>query len=215
MFEAAIFDLDGVIVDTVPIHFRAWKKMFAEYGLDFSFEDYKAKVDGISRYDGAKAILTGLSDKEIAAAGDKKQSYFLEFISKEKIPVYPSVLSLIGEMKGCNKRVAFASSSRNCRKILEKVGVLELGDAVVDGSEITRSKPDPQIFLLAAERLNCKPKDCVVFEDAVLGVEAALNARMLCVGIDHYNKPERLKGAHLIVGGLSELDCERIERLFQ
>ena len=85
MFRGAIFDVDGVLVDTVPIHFKAWKKMFSEYGVDFTFDDYKSKVDGIPRYDGARAILKNLSDTEIKEAGDRKQRYFLEFIDDKAV----------------------------------------------------------------------------------------------------------------------------------
>ena len=88
--KAAIFDLDGVIVNTVPLHFKAWKMMFSEYGKEFNFDDYKQKVDGIPRMDGARAILTDLSDEELKKAADKKQVYFLEYLNSEDIPVYNS-----------------------------------------------------------------------------------------------------------------------------
>ena len=86
-FEAAIFDMDGVIVNTVPLHFKAWKKMFAEYGLTFTFEDYKRNVDGIPRVNGARAILKNVSEEELKKACDRKQSYFLKYIKTEKIRV--------------------------------------------------------------------------------------------------------------------------------
>lgn len=214
-FKAAIFDLDGVIVDTVPIHFRAWKKMFLEYGKDFTFDDYKRKVDGIPRIDGAKAILTDFSDEEIKKACDKKQEYFLEFIKKVKISVYKSTLGLIKELKANYIKVANISSSKNCKLILERIGVIDLMDVIVDGNDITKGKPDPQIFLMAAERLSVEPEVCLVFEDAVLGVEAAKRANMLCVGIDRYNEPKRLKKADIIVTDLSEVDYNKLEGLFK
>lgn len=215
MFKAAIFDLDGVIVNTVPLHFKAWKKMFSEYGIEFSFDDYKAKVDGIPRHDGARAILRGLSDAEIEKAGAKKQEYFLESIDKEDIPFYSSSLDLIKELKTHNKKIAIASSSRNCKRILEHIGIIDLADAIVEGSDFSKGKPDPEIFQLAARRLHCHYPECIVFEDALLGVEAAINGKMLCVGIDRYNNPQRLKKANLVVKDLSELNCKSIEKLFQ
>ena len=112
-FKAAIFDLDGVIVDTVPIHYRAWKKMFSEYGKDFTFEDYKQKVDGIPRLDGARAILTDFSDEDIKKACDTKQGYFLEFIEKDEIPTHKSTMKLIEELKSHSIKVANISSSKN------------------------------------------------------------------------------------------------------
>ncbi len=215
MFKGAIFDLDGVIVDTVPIHFKAWKKMFSEYGIDFTFDEYKSKVDGIPRHDGARAILKDISEVELKKAGDIKQGYFLEFIEKEKIPVYTSCIDLIKELKSHNKKIAFASSSRNCKRILQRTGIIYLADAIVDGNDITKAKPDPQIFQLAAERLGCAYAECVVFEDAVLGVEAAINGKMLCIGIDRYGNPKRLAKANLVVEDLSRVDYKTIEGLFK
>ena len=215
MFKGTIFDLDGVIVDTVPIHFKAWKKMFSEYGIDFIFDEYKSKVDGIPRYDGARAILKDLSDTEIKDAADRKQKFFLEFIEKDNIPVYTSSIDLIKELKSHNKKIAIASSSRNCKRILKRAEMIHLADAIVDGNDLTRPKPDPQIFHLAAQRLGCNHATCIVFEDAILGIEAALNGKMRCIGIDRYNNPARLAKANLVVKDLSEIDYKTINRLFK
>ncbi|MBU1147742.1 MAG: beta-phosphoglucomutase family hydrolase [Candidatus Omnitrophica bacterium] len=212
--RAAIFDLDGVIVNTVPFHFKAWQKMFAEYGKDFSFEDYKEKVDGIPRNDGARAILTDLDDGELKKAADKKQVYFLEYLNSEEIPVYKTTVDLVKAMKKENIKRGVISSSKNCLPILKKVNLVELFDEILTGNDVTKGKPDPQVFLMSAERMAIEPSRCVVFEDAVLGVEAAKRAGMKCVGIDRYGKPERLKKADLVVGDLGEVDLERIRKLF-
>ena len=214
MFKGAIFDLDGVIVNTVPFHFNAWKKMFSEYGINFTFDDYGKKVDGIPRYDGAKAILTNLNDEEIKKAGDKKQAYFLDMLEREEIPIYDSSVKLIKELKSCGKKIAVASSSKNCKTILTKTGLINLIDAIVDGSDVKIGKPNPDIFLLAARRLDCPHETCVVFEDAVLGVEAAINGKIKCIGIDRYKNPGRLKKANIVVSDLKEIDCKKIEGLF-
>ena len=215
MLKGAIFDLDGVVVDTVPLHFEAWKKMFGEYNIDFTFEMYKAKVDGIPRYDGARAILTDISDKELKTAADRKQSYYLEFVSKESIPVYDSSVALIKDLKKHKIKIAIASSSRNCRKILEITGLISLADTIVHGGEFKKGKPDPEIFQLSAKRLKLSHNECIVFEDAVLGVEAAINGGMPCVGIDRYGKQKRLKKADFVVKDLSEVDYYKLERLFK
>ncbi|NQT89989.1 MAG: beta-phosphoglucomutase family hydrolase [Candidatus Omnitrophica bacterium] len=214
MFKTAIFDLDGVIVNTVSFHFGAWKRMFSEYGADFTFEDYKEKVDGIPRYNGAKAILTDLDDAAIEEAGDKKQEYFLQLLDQEDIPVYESSVRLIKELREHGRKIAVASSSKNCKRILERTGTIELTDAIVDGNSLTKGKPDPQIFLMAAQKLSSAPNESIVFEDAVLGVEAAKNAEMLCVGIDRYKSPERLNKADLVVPDLAEVDYKTLEGLF-
>ena len=212
-FKGAIFDLDGVIVDTVPLHFKAWKRMFNEYGKKFSFEDYKQKVDGIPRTNGARAILTDLSEDELEKACDKKQVYFLEYLKSEPIPVYETTVNLIKELNAKNVKVACISSSKNCPYVLEQSGLRPLFDVKVDGNDITKGKPDPQIFLMAASKLNLEPKDCIVFEDALLGVEAASRAGMVCVGVNRHDDPGRLKKSQLIVKDLSEVNYDRLKSL--
>jgi beta-phosphoglucomutase len=215
MFKAAIFDLDGVVVNTVPIHFHAWQKMFGEYGVDFTFEDYKQKVDGIPRYDGARAILTNLSEDELKVAADRKQEYFLDLLGKEEIPTYQTTIDLISNLQKSGKKVAVISSSRNCPHILKRIGLYDKLNAVISGADITKGKPDPQIFLMAAEKVGATSEESLVFEDAVLGVQAALNAKMRCVGIDRYDHPERLTGATIIVKDLGEVNVDKLNALFE
>lgn len=216
-FKAAIFDLDGVIVDTIELHFRAWKKMFAEYGKEFDFEDYKQKVDGIPRIDGAKAILTvtGLSEPELDEAATRKQNYFLEFLEKEGAKIHQDTIELIDRLRAEGIKSGVISSSRNCGLILQKAGVEDLFDAVVSGNDINRGKPNPDIFLHAASNLGVSPHECLVFEDAVLGVEASKRAGMRCVGVDRYNYPKRLVQADLIAGDLSKVDIDKLNSLFR
>ncbi len=212
--KAAIFDLDGVIVNTVPLHFKAWQRMFAEYGKEFSFEEYKEKVDGIPRMDGARAILTDLDENELEKAGSKKQGYFLEYLNSEEIPVYKTTVVLIKAIKKEKIKRGAISSSKNCLPVLKKVNLVDLFDVIITGNDVTKGKPDPQVFFMAAEKMSVEPAGCVVFEDAVLGVEAAKRAGMKCVGIDRYGKPERLKKADLVVGDLGEVNIEKIKELF-
>jgi beta-phosphoglucomutase len=215
MINAVIFDLDGVVVDTVPIHFKAWKRMFNEYGKEFTFEDYKEKVDGIPRIDGTKAILTDLADEEIEEAATKKQGYFREVLDSDEIPVYDTTVKIIKELLDRGIPRAVISSSKNCTYILKKIGVYELLDAVVDGNKITKGKPDPQIFLMAADELKVKPERCVVFEDAVLGVEAAKNGGMYCIGVDRYQDPQRLKLADRILNDISGIGVDELINIIQ
>ena len=212
--KAAIFDLDGVIVNTVPLHFKAWQKMFSEYGKEFSFEDYKEKVDGIPRTDGAKAILTDLDEGGLKKAADKKQGYFLEYLNSEEIPVYKTTVDLIKAIKKEKIKRGAISSSKNCLPVLKKINLTDLFDVIITGNDITKGKPDPQVFFMAAEKMSAEPGLCVVFEDAVLGVEAAKRAGMKCVGIDRYGEPKRLKKADLVVSDLGEVDIEKIKELF-
>ena len=212
--KAAIFDLDGVIVNTVPLHFKAWQRMFAEYGKEFDFEDYKEKVDGILRIDGARAILTDIDEAELKKAADKKQVYFLEYLNSEEISVYNDTVDLVKTLKKEKIKRSVISSSKNCLPILKKVNLVELFDVILTGNDVTKGKPDPQVFFMAAEKMSVEPGSCVVFEDAVLGVEAGKRAGMKCVGIDRHGNPERLKKADLVVGDLGEVTVEKIKDLF-
>ena len=214
-FKAAIFDLDGVIVDTIDLHFKAWKKMFSEFGKEFDFEDYKQKVDGILRVDGAKAVLTDLAEEELKEAATRKQNYFLEFLEKEGVKIHQSTIDLISELKSKGIKLGVISSSRNCRLILQKAGVEGLFETVVAGNDIERGKPNPDVFLHAAANLSVSPSDCLVFEDAALGVAASRRANIKCVGIDRYNHPERLASADLVVGDLSEVTIDKLNELFK
>jgi beta-phosphoglucomutase len=211
--KGVIFDMDGVIVNTVPLHFKAWKRMFAEYGRKFTLKDYKEKVDGIPRASGARAILTDLSEDELQEAAAKKQEYFLHFLKQGGIKVYPDAVYLIKQLKKNKIKRAVISSSKNCRYILRKAKLNKLFCVIISGKDIKRGKPHPDIFLLAAKRLGLKTKDCVVVEDALLGIIAAKRAKIKAVGIDRYKKPARLKRADLIVNNLKKLTIPKLERL--
>lgn len=208
--KGAIFDLDGVIVNTVPLHFKAWKKMFSEYGKKFTFKDYKAKVDGIPRIDGAQAILKNLSDEELEKAATRKQKYFLDFVKARGVKVYPTTIKLIKELKSHKIKVAVISSSKNCTLMLKKAGVKKLINAEVNGRQITKGKPDPQIFLMALKKIKLKNTECIVFEDASLGVEAGKRAKIFTIGIDRYNNPKRLKRADVVITDAKEVNYKKL-----
>jgi beta-phosphoglucomutase len=212
--KGVIFDMDGVVVNTVPLHFKAWKKMFSEYGKRFTFKDYELKVDGIPRISGARAVLPELSEEELKKAASKKQRYFMEFLKKDGVKDYPDALYLINNLIKNKTRRAVISSSKNCLYILKKAKINKLFDVIITGNNAQKGKPHPDIFLLAARRLGLKAGECVVVEDALLGIIAAKRARMKAVGIDRYGKPARLKQADLIVNNLKKLTFLKLKRLF-
>lgn len=208
--KGAIFDLDGVIVNTVPLHFKAWKRMFEERGHKFTMDDYLRKVDGRPRLEGAAAILTELGPEEIKTAGEAKQKYYLELLEKEPIEIFNSSVKLIRSLKGKKIKLAAASSSKNATRILKKIGLYDIFDVNVSGSDFSKGKPDPEIFLTAASKLSLLPKDCVVFEDASSGVEAAVRGKFRCVGIDRHGDPASLSKADRVVRDLSEMSMDEI-----
>jgi beta-phosphoglucomutase len=209
--KACIFDLDGVIVDTAKYHFLAWKRLADELGINFTIKDNE-RLKGVSRMASLEIILElgnrplPMIEKEELAS--LKNRWYVEFISTmTPDEILPGVLDFINELKSNNIKIALGSASRNTPMILERVGLRKIFEAVADGNVVKKAKPDPEVFLKASEMLGTDPSFCVVFEDAVAGVEAALRAGMTCVGI---GRNEVLNRAHLVVNGLGEMNIEKL-----
>ncbi len=213
-FRGAIFDLDGVIVDTVPLHFKAWKKMFAEYGKEFSMREYEAHVDGVSRMQGARAILPDIPEDELTRAALRKEQYYMEFVRKEGVFVFESTVALIRQLRERGIARAVISSSKNCPDILNIIGLYDLIDAEVNGKELVKSKPDPWIFLEAVKRLGLTPEQCIAFEDAALGVESATRAGLVTIGIDRRRNPSRLAKADRVINDVAHIRIEELNAFF-
>ena len=140
-----------------------------------------------------------------------KNNWYIDYISKmTPDEILPGSLAFIKELKNANIRVAIGSASKNTPMILERVGILELFDAVADGNIVRKAKPDPEVFIKAAEMVGIKPGECVVFEDAVAGVQAALNAGMMCIGV---GSSKILKEAHFVVSGLNEMNLAKLKTI--
>lgn len=214
-FKGAIFDLDGVIVDSVPLHFEAWKHLFADdFHIPFTQETYEEMVDGKPRLDAVRALLPHLSEEEIIKAGDTKQGYYLELLETKGIKKFDSAFRLIEELLKHNIILAAASSSKNTRDILERVGLIDDFTAIITGYDFVHGKPHPEIFLNAANAINLDVSECVVFEDSVAGIKAAKDGGFLCVGIDRLNKPQNYKLADLHVKNLENVHYNTLENLF-
>ncbi|HVN58163.1 MAG TPA: beta-phosphoglucomutase [Bacteroidales bacterium] len=212
--KACIFDLDGVIVDTAKYHYLAWKRLADGMGINFS-EKENERLKGVSRMASLEIIL-GLGRKELPGAGKEKlaaqkNEWYVEYISRmTPDEILPGALEFISELKGKGIKIGLGSASRNTPMILDRVGMIDTFDAVADGNIVHRAKPDPEVFLMAAAMLGVDPLSCIVFEDAVAGVEAALNAGMKCVGI---GSREILKDAHIVIKGLNEMTMNKLELL--
>ncbi len=208
---ACIFDLDGVIVDTARYHFLAWKRLTDQLGILFTEEDNE-RLKGVSRMASLEIILEignrRLDENRKQEYATLKNNWYIEYIKKmTPDEILPGCLPFIKELRNANFRIAIGSASKNTPMILERVGIQGLFDAVADGNIISKAKPDPEVFLKAAEMIGVKPGNCVVFEDAVAGVQAALNAGMLCIGI---GSPKILTEAHFVVSGLSEMNLAKL-----
>ncbi len=184
---AVIFDLDGVIVSTDDCHYRAWKRLADEEGIPFDAETNN-RLRGVSRMESLEIILEksprAYSNDEKQALADRKNGYYRELLrSLTPSDLLPGALELLRALKARGIRVGIGSSSRNCPIILERVGLKSAFDVIIDGNCISRSKPDPEVFLKAAELLGIPPQRCVVIEDAEAGVRAAVSAGMPVIAI--------------------------------
>lgn len=185
--KAVIFDLDGVIVTTDECHYKAWKRMADELGIYFD-KDINKRLRGVSRMESLEIVLE-MADKtyneeEKKNMAERKNGYYREFI-KDLTPVdiLPGVIKILNDLKVRGIKVAIGSSSKNCPTILEHIGLADYFDAVVDGNHIKKSKPDPEVFLLAAQSMDVVPEECLVVEDAEAGIESALSGGMKVLGV--------------------------------
>jgi beta-phosphoglucomutase len=212
--KACIFDLDGVLVDTARYHYLAWKKLAAELGINLT-EEANEQLKGVSRMDSLKIIL-GLggiqkSADEMIALADRKNTWFVDYINEMKPDeIYPGALSLLHALRHAGILVGLASSSKNAATVLKNLQIQQEFDAVVDGTMVTHSKPDPEIFLKAAAKLGMDPADCIVVEDAEAGVEAAIRAGIKTVGI---GKVEQLGKADLVVDHIQKLSLTLLKSI--
>ena len=184
--RGVIFDLDGVIVTTDDCHYRAWKRMADEEGIYFD-RQINERLRGVSRMESLGIILEraqrAYSEEEKQSLATRKNAYYVDLIgSLTEADILPGALETLRYLKQRGIKVAIGSSSKNTPIILRQVGLTDAFDAVADGNGITHSKPDPEVFLLAARLLGLPPAKCLVVEDADAGVEAAVAGGMRALG---------------------------------
>lgn len=209
-----IFDLDGVIVDTAKYHYLAWKKLAKSIDVDFTHVQNE-QLKGVSRIESLKKILKWgnktLSETEFNQLMSKKNEEYLSYIStmnaSEILPDVDKVLDFLIERK---QPIALGSASKNASEILHKVNLFNQFNAIVDGNDVTKAKPDPEVFLNAAEAINVKPEDCVVFEDSVAGIQAANTANMISIGI---GETSILNAADFVFKDFTEISLEFLDKL--
>jgi len=212
--KACIFDLDGVIVDTAKYHFLAWKKLTDEMNIPFTTTDNE-RLKGVSRMACMDILLElgniSLDEDEKIKLATKKNAWYLELISDlNPSEILPGTNKLLTTLKEGNIKIALGSASKNAMTILNSLNLVSYFDSIIDGTKVENAKPDPEVFLKAAEELNIAPEDCVVFEDSQAGIEAALNGKMLCVGI---GSDDNLKGSHILVTGLDKVNMDILNSL--
>ena len=209
-----IFDLDGVIVDTAKYHYLAWKHLANELGFDFTEEQNEA-FKGVSRRRCLEILLElggiTVDEEQFNRWLFEKNEDYLSYIAKmDASEILPDVPKVLNFLKEHNVPMALGSASKNAIPILKKVDLLSYFDTVVDGNQVTRAKPDPEVFLIAARDIGMPPEQCVVFEDAVAGIDAANTARMVSVGI---GDQEVLSRARYVFKDFTEIDIDFIKQL--
>ncbi len=212
--KAFIFDLDGVIVDTAKYHYLAWKNLANELGFEFS-EKQNEQLKGVSR---VRSLEILIEIGKIKLSEDKKQKLlkeknkeYLEYVHKmTSDEILPGIGKLLNYLKDNNIKFALGSASKNAHLILKKVGLFDKFNAIVDGNDVSKAKPDPEVFKIAAEKLDEIHSNCIVIEDALAGVQAANNARMTSVGIGDKNV---LKEADYNLDSTNELTIPFIKNL--
>ena len=212
--KACIFDLDGVIVDTAVYHYKAWKRLADQLNLKFTEHDNEL-LKGVSRVRSLEIILelngvikTVAEQTELAT---QKNNWYVDMINQmTPAEILPGAKEFLEACRAAGIKTALGSASKNSSTILAKINMAHLFDAIVDGNHVSKAKPDPEVFLKGAEALGVSPAECVVFEDAIAGVEAAINGGMKVVGI---GEPAVLNKANIVVSGLDKMSLELLHSL--
>ncbi|MGB1037120.1 MAG: beta-phosphoglucomutase [Bacteroidia bacterium] len=213
--KACIYDLDGVITDTAQYHYESWKWVGEQ--LDYTLtEKQNQKLKGVGRKESLDKILhwsgSRISEAEKQNLLHKKNQMYLEYIDKmTPNEVFPHFIEFNKAAKEAGLKVAIGSSSRNAIRIIDKLDLVLAFHAIVDGGMTENSKPEPDIFLLAAEKLHCEPSECLVIEDSQAGITAAKKAEMKCV---HFGTDKGLKGAQLHINSWKDADLDKFKNLF-
>lgn len=212
--KGIIFDLDGVLVDTAKYHFAAWKRLAEELGISLKEEDNEL-FKGVSRTR-CMEILAGMGglsfdEEKMTLLASRKNDWYREYIAKmDESEILPGVLPFLREIREAGLKTALGSASKNAGMILERTGLAAYLDVIVDGTHVAKAKPDPEVFLKGAEGLGLAPAECVVFEDARAGIEAALNAGMGAVGIGDEATLDR---AHMVFASMEGLRLSALGEL--
>jgi beta-phosphoglucomutase family hydrolase len=211
---AVIFDMDGVIVDNMPHHAKAWEMFLKRHSPDLSIEGVtphfgKTNKDIMGLIFGRQAAA-----EEVARWSEEKEGLYREIYAGDMAPL-PGLLDLLKTLRkrGVRTVVATSAPKKNVDFVLDGLKIRSWFDAVVDASEVKKGKPDPEIYLAAARKVGCPPEACVVFEDSLAGIQAGLSAGMKVIGVATTLPAERLNGTELVIRDFREVTVVRLERL--
>lgn len=209
-----IFDLDGVIVDTAKYHYLAWQKIANQLGIEFTPE-HNEELKGVSRIRSLDLILA-LGNMEASQEDknkwlvQKNEDYLSYLVNMDESEILPGVLPVLIYLKENNQKIVLGSASKNAKPILEKAKIIDYFDAIVDGNDVSNAKPDPEVFIQGAKKVNFSNENCIVFEDSVAGVQAANIAGMTSVGI---GEESILHEAQFVFPDFTHIDLNFIQNL--
>jgi beta-phosphoglucomutase len=187
--KGLVFDVDGVLLDSYLIHYRAWKRLFDEISVPYNEEINAQKTSGQPRIHAIKNVIPEISDAEAIILAERKQAFFLEEINSGKIESIDGAEEFLKYLKHLGYKICAASSSKNAPKLLEITGLKKYLNTIISGSDFSNPKPDPEIFIKASQSLEILPCELIVFEDAKVGIEAAKNGGFITVAILDSNDP--------------------------
>jgi beta-phosphoglucomutase len=199
-YKACLFDLDGVLVDTAIYHFQAWQNLGSKFGYALT-EEQNEQLKGVSRVESLNRILawanyTATEEQKSVWLIEKNDNYLALISNMNSSEILPGVLDFLHQIKQAGYKIALGSASKNAEIILAKTGLTKWFDLIIDGNKVTKSKPDPEVFLKGAIGLGVEPAECIVFEDAQAGVEAAKLGKMRAIGI---GEAEMLREADKVI----------------
>jgi beta-phosphoglucomutase len=214
IIKAFLFDLDGVLTDTSELHFLGWKRLAEEQGILFTREDNEA-LRGVSRRESLNLLLKGrqVSEEQAHQMMERKNGYYVDLV-RQMTPadLLPGALEILAEIKELGLKQAIVSSSKNAWLVLDRLQIGQLFDAVIDGNAQARSKPYPDLFLLASQAVGVPPENCLVVEDAQAGIEAAHAAGMAALGL---GPQERVGAAELVFPSLATNTAREVIAYFE
>ncbi len=212
--KAVIWDMDGIIADTSQYHHKGWQIVFRKRGINYTEADFRRNTGKRSDTIIREVLGEKIPQNEITELIQEKDETFRQLMGGN-IKLFPGVLKLITSLKEHDFKIAIASSApmENIQLITQSLKIANYFDAIISGWEVTKGKPHPQTFLLAAEKLGVETEDCIVIEDAISGVTASKRAGMRCIAVTNTTSREELREADLIIDTLEEITVDDLTRL--
>jgi len=213
---AVIFDMDGTMVDNTPYHYQTWQVMFKKYGMgELSPHTYYSEFSGVPVLDTVQRIFSDRDNDGMHQLVKEKEAIYQDLYTPHAVAV-KGLVGFLEDLKQSGIKIAIASSAsiHDIDFILERIRVREYFDVIIDGSQVNKGKPNPDIFLKAAEHLQTLPQHCAVIEDSIAGIKAGNAAGMKVIGITTGNSAEKLQPSALVIDDFTELSVEKLTELF-